>query len=557
MTQEGNTKDDPTTPHTTTTDSFAYLASSNFSSDSINEKTTFTPLLPGPTLVSPNQPSHKRSNVPRRQRPVSAFLMDSNNLISEDGTDNPIYTPRNRNSMTFEPFSYTPPPPPAQRSTSPVRMPVQRSTSPVRLAPPVNSPFNFKPQEVQLATPSQSLKPAHRKGHKYKHSSVSMNFFQEPPPSIETTQAIPGISDHFIVPTFKETINSLTHTQKLRLTWSGFHVAVSLLIFMVGFHYKLPALSTLSHLVFYDSLGSIIIVVVDIMSNFDVWNKSSITFPFGLGRIEVLAGFALSSWLIMVAFDLYSHLIEEAIFLLVDSDVDHGASHHVHPEVGGSSNWVVYQAVLILTLVVCLVSSNYILGFDRISEMMNKSDQPQVGKGLSIDSSQQTSKFKNILTAWRKNPTNVVTITYTIFLSVSVIIPTSLTSDLAMDINEIGTLLLATFLCFNGWKLVKLLGGILLCSFPYSDHEYYLIRSKIINTIEQSDWFKSGYHIDRLFITKFNYRVVVVGMKINMIGFDVDEEVRVRFEINRIITRELEKLEGKIDHEITIDIDRV
>ena len=65
------------------------------------------------------------------------------------------------------------------------------------------------------------------------------------------------------------------------------------------------------------------------------------------------------------------------------------------------------------------------------------------------------------------------------------LIPQSLTSDLAIDINEAATITVALLLCYNGWKLVKTLGGILLCSFliqitiiMYSNQEllikYYL-----------------------------------------------------------------------------------
>ena len=48
-------------------------------------------------------------------------------------------------------------------------------------------------------------------------------------------------------------------------------------------------------------------------------------------------------------------------------------------------------------------------------------------------------------------------------------------------------------------------------------------------------------------------------MKINMKGANSDEEVRMRFEINRIICNELEKLDNSsklVKPEITIDIDR-
>ena len=54
------------------------------------------------------------------------------------------------------------------------------------------------------------------------------------------------------------------------------------------------AMQALSHLIFYDSLGALICVCVEILGNFEVWGRSSVRHPFGLQRIEVIAGFALS-----------------------------------------------------------------------------------------------------------------------------------------------------------------------------------------------------------------------------------------------------------------------
>lgn len=388
-----------------------------------------------------------------------------------------------------------------------------------------------------------------------------------------------AIPDLYPIPNFNETLNSITPNQKLRFMWSGFHVSLSLIIFTIGFKYKLSSLSTLAHLVFYDSLGSLLIVFVDTMSNFDVWNKSSLAYPFGLGRIEVLVGFALSTSLVMVGFDLFSHFIEEFIILWVspDNHVDHEhLSHNVHAEPGKNntdSNWLIYILVLIITMVVSLISSNYILTYDRITEMINGQDDSglkgnfstkgNINNGsLLIDvdiNNTAGEKLKKIVSAWKKNPTHLITLSYTLFLLVGPLIPQSLTSDLAIDINEAATITVALLLCYNGWKLVKTLGGILLCSFPYSDYDYHVLKSRIVDQILSKDFFKQTYRIEKFFITKFNYRLFVIGMKINMKGANSDEEVRMRFEINRIIYNELEKLDNSsklVKPEITIDIDR-
>ncbi|KAG7664148.1 ZRG17 [[Candida] subhashii] len=592
-----------------------FLASANFSSDSLPGSADSFNSLDDQILNNNNSlithgrrnsytsvsssPATSRPTNGRRPRPLSAFMMDSNNYAiheeepQEHGQQQlePAFTntPRSRNSVTFGKLPYSPIPTSPLRSTSPVRSHRQyRPKSPVRRTPasPANvttSPFNFQPQEMQLnGSSGLQVKPAHRKGHKYKHSSVSMNLFQEPEKLPISQTQLSVIPDSYPIPNYKETVASITNNQKSRLLWSILHCGLSVGIFIVGFKFKLASLSTLAHLVFYDSLGSLLIVFVDIMSNFEVWNKSSIMYPFGLGRIEVLVGFALSASLIMVGFDLFSHFLEEAIMLWVshehndETDAVAPSSHHVHshPGAGGdhSTGWMIYELVLLITMIVSLISSNFILSYDRINEMISSTNQNvpyghnRSTSGLldaKIEDSESSvgniTRLQRIFKAWKRNPSHLITLTYTLFLFLAPIIPQSLTSDLAVDINEIATFAVAGLLCFNGWNLVKSLGGILLCSFPYSDYEYEKLKSKIIDQILNQDFFKPDYQIQKFFITKFNYKLFVVGVKISMKGADSDEEVRVKFEVNRIITNELASLDGeskKTHPEITIDIDR-
>lgn len=599
------------------TSNIGFLASANFSTDSLNDASgppmdyysgysnNFNNNSPRrysnsstSTTNTTNMPtSMYRTTSNTRSRPLSAFLMDSGNAISEDGQPVvPLFnnTPRSRNSFTFNvktptATTFTPPQQSSSsyrsssptRQTSPLRInkhyrsgsPVRRGSSPTKVA----NPFNFNSQDLMFQNnngSSQTLqvKPAHRKGHKYKHSSISMNLFQEPPPINLGDVQLVAIPDLYPIPNYKETIASVTPNQKFRFLWSICHLGLSIVIFGLGFKFKLSALSTLAHLVFYDSLGSLLIVFVDAMSNFEVWNKSSIAYPFGLGRLEVLVAFALSTSLVMVGFDLFSHFIEEFIVLWVatDNHNDHEhLSHHVHAEPGSDEgNWFAYMGILVVTMIVSLISSNYILTYDRISEMMNNQENnvfnnslypSNSNRGNEKNTSQQKQKLKQVIDVWKKNPTHLITLTYTLFLIISPLVPQSLTSELAIDINEFATITVALLLCYNGWKLVKLLGGILLCSFPYSDYDYNVVRANITDQILLKDFFKQSYKIEKFFITKFNYKLFVVGMKIEMKGANSDEEVRMRFEVNRIIRRELEQLEGSNNHltaETTIDIDR-
>ncbi|RCK55487.1 Protein ZRG17 [Candida viswanathii] len=596
-----------------------FLSSANFSSDSLtdpsappvdyygNYSNNYSPRRYSNSSTSTtntvtntnNSPGTMyRTNSNTRSRPLSAFLMDSSNAISEDGQPVlPVFnnTSRSRNSLTFgvktpTTTTFTPPPPATAgfRSSSPTRQgsplrinkhyrsgsPVRRGSSPSKAA----NPFNFNSQDLMFQHSNGSnltlqVKPAHRKGHKYKHSSVSMNLFQEPPPISLGDVQLAAIPDLYPIPNCRETIASVTHNQKLRFLWSVCHLGLSFVVFALGFKFKLSALSTLAHLVFYDSLGSLLIVFVDTMSNFEVWNKSSIAYPFGLGRIEVLVAFALSTSLVMVGFDLFSHFIEEFIVLWAapenHSDHEH-LSHHVHAEPGSKeANWTAYMGILVVTMIVSLISSNYILTYDRINEMMNNNQESNTvsnglypntsNRGSEKPTSVQRQKWMQVVEVWKKNPAHFITLSYTLFLIISPLVPQSLTSDLAIDINEFATISVAALLCYNGWKLVKLLGGILLCSFPYSDYDYNVIRANITDQILLKDFFKQSYKIEKFFITKFNYKLFIVGMKIDMKGANSDEEVRMRFEVNRIIRRELEQLEGSsnpLTAETTIDIDR-
>lgn len=580
----------------------------------------------------------------RLQRPKSAiFMMDSNSFaISEDGS--PIQdaidnTPRarssfifgntNRNSTAAQAYVPTAPiAPPTRpngftfggsttprdnnsrsnsrssspvrgmspsrygRSMSPIRKPVHgahgsiggvgdigRSTSPVRY-----QPFNFQPQEVMLnpngSTASLLVKPAHRKGHKYKHSSVSMNLFQEPPPAIKNLQSqLLNISDLYPIPTFKESINSISHSQRLKLFWSLGHLSLSVIVFMVGMKYRLPTLLTLAHLVFYDALGSLVIVFVDIMSNFEVWNSSSIQYPFGLGRLEVLVGFALSTSLIMVGLDLISHSVEEFVIELavghLEAVSDHLGLHHIHgdhePGLGIHENWFVYEAILFLSIAVTLISSNYILFYDRITKMISNQNDSMSGseKSSNINTGilegsilTETTSFWNLVIGYwnvmSRNPTHLLTLVYSTYLIFAPILPTQLGLDLDIDLNEATTLVVALLLCYNGWKIAKSLGGILLLSYPYSDYQYLVLKLTIADKVEQLSCFKQTYSIDRLFITKFNYELFVVGVRINMRGGSNEEESIIRFEISRIINASIDRVVSgrKNKVEITIDIDR-
>jgi divalent metal cation (Fe/Co/Zn/Cd) transporter len=83
------------------------------------------------------------------------------------------------------------------------------------------------------------------------------------------------------------------------------------------------AMTALSHLVFFDVGSAAVCVAVDVLGNFEVWRRSSIRHPFGLQRAEVLAGFAMSVFLVFGGFDLISHNLKHFLETVGDHTPHH------------------------------------------------------------------------------------------------------------------------------------------------------------------------------------------------------------------------------------------
>ncbi|CAN3372282.1 hypothetical protein DIRU0_B14246 [Diutina rugosa] len=538
------------------------LSSANFSTESLDQFDSPTPTKPSQSPFRHARRSSVGSPLAGRQgRPMSAVL----------GENDLVNLPRSRNSMGPIPKSVSinslyaskefgpmlgPPriveSSPGSHQRSPRSRPVSfiaPSDSPVVLedeelmsTPPApNNPFNFTSQN--LSNTNLSVKPAHRRGHKYKHSSVSMNLFQEPPPAtISVTDPLP---ETMPLPSKSEVLSSINTTQKLKLFWSAVHFTLALAVFLIGFRWKISVFSTLAHLIFYDALGSLLVVTVDIMSNFDMWNKSSLRYPFGLGRLEVLVAFALSASLLMVAFDLVSHFVEGVMIEMLGSDEPHEHSgHHIHDE-GEVTNWLGYELVLLVTVAVTLFTT-FTVRTNRINQMV--SDEDDV---LNPERDTLSKSLSQYLRSWTRNPTHILTLGYTAYLMVQPLVPS------LADVHELVSLCVALMLLTIGWRLVKQLGSILLCAYPANDYDYDTLKSTITNEITALDFFRHEWRIEQMFITKFNYDRVVVGMKIEMRGATADDDSRVRFEVNRIVRRHLALRDDPKTVEITLDIHRV
>jgi divalent metal cation (Fe/Co/Zn/Cd) transporter len=122
-------------------------------------------------------------------------------------------------------------------------------------------------------------------------------------------------------------------------------------------------LTALSHLIFFDAISATICVIVDVGCNFEVWKRSSIRHPFGLERAEVLAGFAMSVFLLFMGFDLISHNLKHVLESLGSHQPHHPHSHHrVSP---GS-----VDSAALLSIVATLISAIGLKNHARIGKAM-------------------------------------------------------------------------------------------------------------------------------------------------------------------------------------------
>lgn len=266
-----------------------------------------------------------------------------------------------------------------------------------------------------------------RRGHKYKHSSVSHQIFQEPPP-----RAPLALPNSLPIPTFAEWRASMTTNQKLRFWWSICHLMVA--AYTAWSAQGSAAMQALSHLIFYDSLGALICVAVEVLSNFEVWGRSSVQHPFGLQRMEVVAGFALSVLLIFTGFDLVSHNAKHTL-----EGIGH-TPHHPHKHDRVSAGTVDFTAVLAL-------------GSTLVSAVLLK-NHARIGKAMRF------AAMENL--PWvLSNPSHFLTLS----CSTSLLLLPLLSLQAYTWIDKTLALAIAFSMCFLGVHLGKNVGSMLLMSY--------------------------------------------------------------------------------------------
>jgi Co/Zn/Cd efflux system component len=125
------------------------------------------------------------------------------------------------------------------------------------------------------------------------------------------------------------------------------------------------AMTALSHLVFFDVGSAAVCVAVEVLGNFEVWRRSSVRHPFGLQRAEVLAGFAMSVFLLFGGFDLISHDLKHVL-----ETVGHHAPHHDHSHDPRTVSPGTIDTASLAAIISTLVSAYGLRNHGRIRRMM-------------------------------------------------------------------------------------------------------------------------------------------------------------------------------------------
>lgn len=384
------------------------------------------------------------------------------------------------------------------RNASPVRggSPARKTgLLPPRSGSPVRNPFNFESKFVS-ASP---VKPSQRRGHRYKHSSVSLNFFQEP----EARAPLP-IPVSLAVPTLKECYQSVTRAQMVRFGWSLMRFLSALLLYSSD-HGTLQSAEALAHLVAYDAVVDALVVGVGVWSNFEVWKRSSLRLPFALQRVEILVSFSLAICLVFVGGHMASHTVQEIAYLFYDEGPHHGHHHHAS-EASSFSSVLASVAVSLFVTIVSLVAA----------------------EGLSIGSMWEDHSFSCI----------------TALFAVAVLVVGTLNNWL-VDFLLMPTI--AVTMVYFGWQTSKHLGGMLVMSYGGPD------RAELISSAIAAD--ERIANVSEVSLWQVHHDLWLASIKLSLTGraSSSASQPAVRDFVTGIVDNAMSDLKGP-RIEITVDI---
>ncbi|KAL7266194.1 cation diffusion zinc membrane transporter Zrg17 [Rhizina undulata] len=398
-------------------------------------------------------------------------------------------TPPTPTDSPPSPHKFDSPAPPSPRNFPPAFSAQERmSSSPSSNIGP--SPFNFQPMLAAKPAPMSAAKPNQRRGHKYKRSSVSHQIFLEPP--IRAPLALPA---SLPIPTKAELYNSITPSQRIRICWCICHLFVAAYtLYSAG---ESLSMTALSHLVVFDALSASVCVVVDIFTNFEVWQRSSVRHPFGLERAEVLAGFAMAVFLLFMGMDLVSHAAEHVLGRWYEEHGEHGV--RIKP---GSVDFAAVAAG-VSTVVSAVALGNH----KRIGKAMRQSYLSSLPPQLS-------------------NPSHLLTLiisTLHILLPLLSISPTTSSLDLTLALTT------AVAMIILGISLIIVLSSILLVS--------YNNKPDVEKVLEELRNDKEILAVEEAKFAQVHYGLCIANLKV-LVGREVSGE-KVRERVIRIVRERL------------------
>ncbi|WPH02891.1 Hypothetical protein R9X50_00575900 [Acrodontium crateriforme] len=375
-----------------------------------------------------------------------------------------------------------------------------------------HQPFNFVPQQYVAdgATPNKSDAMGKRRGHKYRHSSIHasvMDSIMKAPPAYRAPLTVPA---SLPMPTRKEAWWSMTTNQTARLVWCLCHFAVSALVQFSGA--SSLSMTALSRLLLFDAAGAIVCVAVDVMGNFEVWQRSSLKHPFGLERADVLAGFGLAVFIAFMGLDIISHGVQHSLENL-GSHVAH--SSHAHTRVTAGSVDVASVLAIASTLVSALLLKNH----------------SRVGKAMRVE----------LIASWGKilgNPSHFLTLSCSVVLLILPWLSISTYKYFDLSFAFIIALLMIAF----GVRLGTSLASMLLMSYRPAGHDKYAVRD-VIADIEHEPGVSS---VEEARFWQVHYGLCMANVKLKYRsgnGYG-DEVTRLRQRVTSIIRQGLGGVAG-------------
>lgn len=258
----------------------------------------------------------------------------------------------------------------------------------------------------------------------------------------------------------------MTKDQKIRFYWSLCH---GLVAGYTGWNaHDSAAMEALSHLIFYDSLGAMLCVFVEVLSNFEVWGRSSIRHPFGLQRMEVIAGFALSILLIFFGFDLISHNAKHAL-----EGIGHTphVSHQHHERVSAGTVDMAAMLAIVSTLISAVGLKNH----------------ARIGKAMRF------AAIEN-LPSVLSNPSHFLTLSCSAML---LLLPL-LSLHTYTWVDKALSLSMAIAMLVLGFNLGRNVGSMLLMSYPgkgVSDVIHAIETDPQVQSVEQAKFWQAHYGV--------------------------------------------------------------